>query len=427
MTQAPSSAAVASGTEHFSRPAPLWSRGFVLLCVVTVLCFCSHQLVAVVLPLFVEGLGGSPLIAGLVFTSFSITSFIFRPLIGHLTDTWSVRGTLLGGAAILGSLGLAFLVPSLWLAFIANAVRGVGWGAFSTAGSTAVALIAPPARRGEASGHYSVATTTAAALSPAFALWLLSATGQFPIVFALAGAAGLAAAMTVALLPRVGSGATTFWGAFALPRDGLSLGSFVDRPVLLASLLLVCVTMTSPVTFAFVPVHAKGIGVDNISWYFVASGVTSVVARVLLGRMVDRGSRGIWIATGYGVLIAAFAAFIMADGIEMFVVAAILTAVGQSLLHPALMALAIDRAEPGRMGKAMATFSMFYRVGEGLGAPVAGALIVAFGYSGMYVGAMACAAVGVLLTLLNWSTVGKPIGRGHPNEPLPTRRGARAW
>ena len=62
------------------------------------------------------------------------------------------------------------------------------------------------------------------------------------------------------------------------------------------------------------------------------------------------------------------------------------------------------------MGKAMATYSMFYRVGEGVGSPVAGALIVAFSYSGMYVGAIALVVLGILLTLMNWKTVGRVVG-----------------
>ena len=375
------------------------------------LCYCSNQLVGVVLPLFVQSLGGTPFIAGLVFTSFSVTSFVLRPLIGHLTDTWSVRGTLLGGGAILGSLALTLVVPSLWLTVISNAVRGVGWGAFSTAISTAVALTAPPTRRGEASSYFNVATTASSAFAPALALWLLAATGQFSVLFILAGAAGLAAVAAIALLPRIGSGSTTFWRAFALPRNGISLETFVERPILLASLLLVCVTMTWPATFAFVPLHAKDVGVDNIGWYFVASGVTSIVARVLLGRIADRGSRGLWVAAGYGVLICAFVVFVVAHDIELFLVAAILTAFGHALVQPSLMALAMDRAASGRMGKAMATYSMAYRVGEGLGAPAAGALIVASGYSAMYFGAMACAAVGLALTALNWDTVGKRIAR----------------
>jgi MFS family permease len=142
----------------------------------------------------------------------------------------------------------------------------------------------------------------------------------------------------------------------------------------------------------------------------MAAGVASIVARVAAGQVLDRGSRGHWILAGYGALLVSFTVFIVADSIVLFVVAGIVSAIGSSLSQPALMAFAIDRAAPGRMGKAMATYSMFYRVGEGVGSPLAGALIVGFGYAGMYVGAMALAVAGILLTAINWGTVGKPVG-----------------
>ena len=106
------------------------------------------------------------------------------------------------------------------------------------------------------------------------------------------------------------------------------------------------------------------------------------------------------------LLAVAFAVFTQARGIEAFILAAVLSAAGVSLAQPALMALAMDLATVGRMGKAMATYSMFFRVGEGLGAPLAGALIVSFGFSGMYLGAMACVLVGVVLAAANWGAVG---------------------
>jgi MFS family permease len=409
---APQSPAITESTPHGR--APLWSRGFVLLCLATMLCYCSNYLAAVTLPLFVENLGGSPVLAGLVFTSFSVTSFILRPLIGHLADTWSVRGTLTAGAAILGSFGLLLVIPSLWVAFIANAIRGIGWGAFSASGSTAVALLAPLARRGEASGHYSIMATAAQAFSPALGLWLLGSTGQFSIIFLVAGVAGVLAAVALAFMPSVGTGRTSFRGAFALPTNGISLATFVERQVLLASLLLVCVTMTWPMTFAFVPLYAVSLGVENVSVYYIASGVTSILARIVIGPHMDRGSRGHWILAGYATLLLSFVAFILAGSIEGFVAAGVLSAIGLAMSQPALMAFAMDRAVAGRMGKAMATYSMFYRVGEGVGSPVAGVLIVAFGYGGMYLGAIALASLGLVLTLANWSTVGKPVGQAVP-------------
>ena len=119
MTQAPTRPSPTG--EAVSIRKPLWTRSFVLLCTSTVLCYFANYLVGVVLPLYVQNLGGNPIVIGLVFTSFSVTSFILRPLMGHLTDTWSVRGTLFSGASIIGALGLACGLPSIWVALVANA------------------------------------------------------------------------------------------------------------------------------------------------------------------------------------------------------------------------------------------------------------------------------------------------------------------
>jgi predicted MFS family arabinose efflux permease len=257
-----------------------------------------------------------------------------------------------------------------------------------------------------------VAGTASQALAPAFGLWLWQTTGSFALVFVLGGLCGLAALVVLLTqVPRVGQGKTTFRGALAWPREGVSLSSFVDTRVLLASMLLVCLTLTSPVTFAFVPLHAYSLGITNISFYFLASGFTSVGMRLLVGHYLDRGGRGWWIVSGYALLALAFASFTQARGVEGFILAAVLSAAGTALAQPTLMALAIDRAAPGRLGKAMATYSMFFRVGEGLGAPVAGALIVHFGYTGMYLGAMAIVLVGIVLSAINWGTIGR---RTHP-------------
>jgi MFS family permease len=113
---------------------------------------------------------------------------------------------------------------------------------------------------------------------------------------------------------------------------------------------------------------------------------------------------------GYVLLLLSFVVFIVSTSLVLFVLAGVIGAAGLALSQPALMAFAMDRASPGRMGKAMATYSMFYRVGEGVGSPVAGALIVAFGFGGMYVGAMVLCVVGMLLTAANWATVGRPVG-----------------
>jgi MFS family permease len=360
-----------------------------------------------VLPLYVQHLGSTPVVAGLIFTAFSIVSFVLRPLMGHLTDSWHVRGTLIAGAAILGITPLMMVVPWLPVLFGANGIRGIGWGAYNTAGPTAMAFMAPPARRAEASGYYNVAATTALGLAPALALWLLNSTGEYRLIFVLAGLAGFLAMGTYAVVPSVGRHGS-FREAFRLPQRGLRLETFVERRVLLASLLLVWVALGTAIQI-FIPAHALSLGIENIGLYFVTTAVVAILSRLLLGRFVDRGARGYWIVAGNLISIGGLVVLALAHSLEMFLIAAVVTTLGSSLNQPALSALAIDLADHGRMGKAMATFSMFYRVGEGLGAPLAGALIQLLGYPGMYLGAIACTVVGTLLAFMNWRVVGRPI------------------
>ncbi|MBM2811548.1 MAG: transporter [Chloroflexi bacterium] len=386
--------------------AQLWTAGFVLVCLANMLGYGSNLLLSPIMPLYVESLGGTPFVAGLMISAFSVLSFILRPLMGHLTDRWSVRGTLGLGSGIIGVLGLAFLVPGLLVAFPANAIRGIGWGALNTAGSAAAALLVPQSRRAEGSGYYLASSTIASAFAPAIALWLLAGTGQFSHIFILAGALGIGGAAATLRLPRAGAGSTSLWDALK-PRGRLSLESFVERRVLLCSALVMAVTATTPALSAFIPTYAFSLGVENIGLYYIVAGLSSISSRLVLGRWVDRGSRGVWLLGGYGSLIVGFAILANTSSLQGFLLAAIATGLGQSLVQTSLMALAIDLSEKARMGKAMATFSMFYRLGEGIGAPIAGALIQGFGFQAMYYGAIVSILGGVAYAAYNWRVVGR--------------------
>ena len=407
----PSAASEGIASGEAPARARLWTRAFLLVCVTTLTCYSSQYLLVPILSLYVTATGSSTFVAGLIFTTFSVTSFVLRPVLGRLTDTWSVRGMLMLGSVILGVCGLAFLVPSLWMAFIVNTIRGIGWGATNTSSSTAVALAAPPSRRAEASGSYGVATTLATGVAPALSLWLYSSTGGFTPSFLLAGLVGLAGAAVVAFIPPLGAEAERGRGPFTLRGAGFGLDAFIDRRVLLASFLLLSVTMTSPAVIAFIPMHALGIGVENVGLYFVVNGVTAILSRMVLGRYLDRMTRGVGLASGLSLGIVAFAVLSNASGIGWFIAGGIINSVALTLSQSTLMAIAMDRADPAHMGRAMATYSMFFRAGEGIGAPVAGLLIDWLGYSGMYYGAMVSLALGLLGTAINWQTLNHQVAR----------------
>ena len=390
---------------HGSAHASLWTRPYVLLLLVILLCYVSQWLQMAILPLYVHDLGASVLVAGFLLAAFSVTGFGMRPVVGYWIDSWSQLGVLAVGTAILGVTGTLFAFPALWLLFIGNTARGIGWAAINTAGYTVLARVAPISRRGEASGYYSVATNAATALAPVLALWLIAPpVGSYVVVFVLSGVAALGATLVVRLLSAEGAARET--GARS-KGSGLRLASFVDVRVLLASFLLLCLTVTSPATTAFVPLYARELGIENSGAYFAVSGAVSILATIVLGRLFNRGSRGVWLVLGFGLSLLGLAILWAATGLELVVLSGAIYALGFSILSTMLLAVAIDLADPRRPGAAMATFSASYQLGMGLGAPIAGWLIEVFGYGGMYLGSMVAVGAGLLLTVANWPALGK--------------------
>jgi MFS family permease len=386
-----------------ARPDSIWSPTFALLCLAQLLGYAHSALLTPTIPLYVTQLGGSPFMVGLVLASFATTSVLLRPLIGHLADTWNESGVLAAGCVLMSASVLVFFVPFAEVAMLANALRGIGWAGLNTGGYTLLASIAPALRRGEASGYYSGVQGSAAILFPAVALWLIDAPfGGFRVVMLFSATLAVAAALTSLLLgPRAHAPA----GRPSESRSHARLNSFalVEREVLLPSILLFCLNLTFPAVTGFLVLYARMIGIENIAWYFVATGATNLLARPALGRVGDKIGAGPSITAGFVLEMLALLLLAMASGLALVLVAGVLFALGNAVGSATTLALAIQRANPERRGKAMASFSVAYPLANGVGALWTGSTVEIGGYFWMYLAAAGFAAAGGLVTVTNWT------------------------
>jgi MFS family permease len=290
---------------------------------------------------------------------------------------------------------------------LGNAMRGIAWAGLNTGGYCLLANIAPHTRRGEASGYYGGAQSSATILFPAVSLWLIDASwGGFGPVIMTSSALALVGASVGLVLAR----STVKTVPQARPQPGmaqrrLGAASFVDRGVLLASALLLCLNLPHPGVSGFVVLYAQELGIKNLGWYFVASGCVNLLTRPILGRASDRLGHGRSMVAGFVLEILGLGLLLVARNLAVLIIAGIVYALGSSIGTSTTMALAIDRADPQRRGVAMATFSVAFPMGVGVGAVVAGALVEMAGYGGMFLGLAALVAVGLLLAFFNWSTL----------------------
>ena len=376
----------------------LWTRGFVLLCLVQFLGYAQHAMLSPALPLYVTHLGGSPFIVGVVLFCFAASSVFIRPLIGHWSDRWHETGVMIFGLLFQGATIFLCLIPLAEAAMLANGLRGVGWAALNTGGYSLLARTAPETRRGEASGYYSGVQSASNIFFPALALWLIGASwGGFAVMFATTAFFSFAGAIAAW---AAGRGTPPAWKeAYDDAKWWRELFRFVEPAIVLPSLLLFWLNITWAAVINFIVLYARAIGIENVGAYFVISGSMSLLARPLLGGASDRIGRAVCVFLGFALQASALALVTMVTSLSGIITSGALYMLGNAVGSSAILALAMERADARRRGKAMATFSLAYPLAYGVGSLLIGAIIEAAGYVPMFLALAMLQVAGLLFTL----------------------------
>lgn len=388
----------------------IWTRTFILLCVVEFLGYAQHFVLQPTFPLYITHLGGSPLIVGLVIASFGIASVLSRPVIGYWADRWSETGVLVLGL-LAQALSISFcFAPYASVTIFANGLRGIGWSGMTTGGYTLLATSAPAARRGEASGYYGGVQSCATILFPAVALWIIdspssAAGGGFSLAFLLAMGLALGGAGAGAVLSRQVSHTARRRQTDRSESWWRDIMSVFDRNILLAAALLFTSHLSLPALTSFAVLYARDLGIGRFGWYFIVTGVTSVLARPLLGRLSDKIGCPRSLVAAFTLESIALLILPFVSTLSGMMVCGALYFMGSAIGSARILALAMDKAPVERRGRAMASFSVAFPLSNGLGALLNGMVVEMAGYSWMYATAGALCATGLLLTARNWTAL----------------------
>jgi MFS family permease len=286
----------------------------------------------------------------------------------------------------------------------ANGLRGIGWSGMTTGGYTLLATSAPADRRGEASGNYGAVQSCATIVFPAVALWIIDAPfGGFYAVFVLAMALASAGALTSAALSRQVARAPRRRQSERSESWWRDIVSVFDRDILLAATLLFTSHLSLPCLTSFAVLYARELGIGHFGWFFVVTGVTSVLARPLLGRVSDRIGCGRSLIAAFTLESGALVILSYSASLFGMMLSGALYFLGTAIGGARILALAMERAPAERRGRAMASFSVAFPLSNGLGALLNGLAVDLAGYSWMYMIAAAICACGLALTAKNWS------------------------
>ena len=295
-----------------------------------------------VFPQYALQIGATPFQSGLQSTLFFLTAVILRFYCGPYADRRGRKAPLLLGAFVFATTPLLPIISgSITMLILARVYQAVGLATFLQSGSSLVADMAPPDKRGRYLGAYRLLVVLSVLAGPPAALSLIESAG-FRIGFMGSAAVGLAAFLMLIFIktPPLPPGEILSSAGTV----SLVLRNRRIRP-LLAGIALASVSYSA--LLAYAALHISGSGTSfNPGSYFLYFGLAGIAANLGAGVFSDRFGRAAaaWPALmllGAGNLLLAFIQFSPA----LVILSSVLAGVGLYAAMVVLIAWLIDTVE----------------------------------------------------------------------------------
>ena len=360
----------------------LWTREFLGMSLSNFLIYITQYAMIAALPIVImTEYDGGDIEAGLAMTFFQIGTVTARPFAGILIDAVNKRHLMI-------AITVAFFLVMTAFAFAAalsalyglRLLHGIIFAVATTTAAALVALILPPARKGEGIGYFALSTNLAMVVGPMIGLLLMehfSATTLFAALSVLAAvsiaAGGGQKLPDEVILPQKRSART------------LSVSTFIERRALAPALIAGILFFAYGSVLTFIPLYTRSLGLSSETSLFYACYAGAIlVTRPFIGRIFDR--KGPDYTVYPGLLLFAAGMFLLGTimGLAGLITAALLLGAGFGAVTPALQTLAVRSAPAARAGVATATYFWSLDISVGLAAAGLGVVAVTYGYAFTY-------------------------------------------
>jgi MFS family permease len=325
-----------------------------------------------------QELGGGDLEVGIAIGVFSVGAVAVRPFIGRLGDERGRRFLILGGTLSTSVvLAMHALANTYALLLLVRLLMGAVQGGFFVGTITLVNDLAPEHRRGEAASYFSISIYGGMAFGPwvgELATERYDFSGGFLVAALLMGLAAAISWFLPAFVPTANE--SQQYAIDRPPRMNLDdvppKRGLIYRPALWPGVILATGLITFPAMQGFMPKVMDERSLGDAGPIFASYGVLVLVLRLLARKMPDKlGTAKTAAIALAGASSGMLVMSVLVSRNGFFLGTAVL-AIGGSLLYPALMVAAVEGVPPNERAQAMSTFTMFFELSGGVGAPLLG-------------------------------------------------------
>ncbi|GAB3028401.1 MFS transporter [Nocardioides flavus (ex Wang et al. 2016)] len=347
--------------------------------------FSGYAVLLTVAPLWaVEG-GATTAGAGLVNGVLLLFTVLTQLLVPGALRRFGWGPVLAGGLLLLGVPGaLLTLGNELEVVLGLSAVRGVGFGVLTVAGSAAVAALVGAPRIGEAIGAYGLAVAVPNLLLLPAGPWIAESVGWW-VAFAVSAlpVAGIPAALRLATALR--SSAPDLHPGTDEPPDPYDSASAAYVRLLRPMLLLLAVTLAGGAVITFTPQMVDSPSVAAGGLFLM--GLTAALSRWRVGALADRHGAERFILplvplTGAGMALVAWSVA-DTDGLRVgsFLAAMLLVGLCYGSLQNLTLVVAFASVSRRHHNRASAVWNVGFDAGTALGSVAVGVIAEASSFA----------------------------------------------
>ena len=398
--------AARAGSPDEARPPNVRSRVLTVVFLTVFLDMIGFGVVIPLLPLYVQSMGGSPKVVGVLFSCFSLSQLVATPILGRLSDRYGRRKiivlSLAGNALSMVIFALATKLALLPMLFFSRILAGATAGNLSAC-QAAIADVTDREQRAAGMGRLGAGIGLGLVFGPVLG-GVASHLGVWAPPLAAAGLAVVDLVLALVLMPETRRAAGD--GPTAAPRRaplaGLkdALGDPRLGPVLAVFFLVFLALTNIQVSLALMTKERLGWGEAEVGYTFALLGLCTLVVQAgLIGALVRRFGEVLLVLAGTALVGAGMIVLGGAGSTRDVIVGITVFGIGMGVSNPSLSSLASKFAPEDRQGETLGIAQSAGGLARTLGPTWSGFLFASLGARAPFLGGAVAAGAALLVTV----------------------------
>lgn len=342
----------------------IWNKKFILLFITNLLMMATFYASVPIIPIYCQQIGITGSKIGIVLTSMSITTVLFRPFAGYILDNFNRYHVYLLFLALfcLPFLGFAFF-PIFGILVLLRLYMGVVYSVCGSATMTLAGDVLPHSKVTQGINRFALTISLGMAFGPFVGIQVqnhMSSKASFITLFVLTLIALLCVSCCHIDYPKIQRKKFSFTDAFY-------------KPSLPFMFNMIFIMIPFGAVIAYSSMLAQELELTQVSPYFYIFLVAGMLlSKLTTQKMIDAGKHKILVITSLIILIFTMASYYFLETALHLLIAGFLFGLGYGILQVLFQSFVTGTTPAPKRGAANATYLLSYDIGIGIGSFIMG-------------------------------------------------------